>query len=107
MSKRYERQVPGRPVQVDVVRGQAVAVHTAIGDATCVCAQDLGQAQASAIEVINHLVELCSFRIRTIRIDNGHGLIIMFHWHVEDSGMRHIYLRPKSRTTVARSNARM
>jgi len=31
-----------------------------------------------------------------IRTDNGHEFQAKFHWHVEDKGMRHVYIKPRS-----------
>jgi len=36
------------------------------------------------------------FRIKVIRTDNGHEFQAKFHWHVEDLGMIHIYIKPAS-----------
>jgi transposase InsO family protein len=36
------------------------------------------------------------FRIHTIRTDPGHEFQAQFHWHGEDKGMRHIYIKPGS-----------
>ena len=36
------------------------------------------------------------FRIHTIRTDRGHEFQAQFHWHVEDKGMRHVYIKPRS-----------
>jgi len=42
----------------------------------------------------NYVVEKFPFRIHTIRTDNGHEFQALFHWHVEDLGMRHSYIKP-------------
>jgi transposase InsO family protein len=31
-----------------------------------------------------------------VRTDNGHALQAKFHWHVEDQGIRHPYIKPRS-----------
>ena len=54
---RYEKQVPGHHVQVDVK---------------------------------------FPFRIRTIRTDRGHKFQALFHWHVADLGMEHVYIKPRT-----------
>jgi len=36
------------------------------------------------------------FRIQTIRTDNGHGFQAKFHWLVEDLGIRHVYIKPRT-----------
>jgi transposase InsO family protein len=36
------------------------------------------------------------FRIRQIRTDRGHEFQALFHWHVEDLGIEHVYIRPRT-----------
>jgi transposase InsO family protein len=36
------------------------------------------------------------FRIRTIRTDRGHEFQALFHWHVADLGMGHVYIKPRT-----------
>ncbi len=36
------------------------------------------------------------FRIRTIRTDRGHEFQALFHWHVADLGMEHVYIEPRT-----------
>ncbi len=104
---RYEKQVPGHHVQVDVKfltlqRKKGAPVrryqYTAIDDATRVRALKVYRrhTQANAIDFINYVVEKFPFRIRTIRTDRGHEFQALFHWHVADLGMEHVYI--KSRT---------
>jgi transposase InsO family protein len=107
ISQRYEKQVPGHHVQVDVkflqftsAEGRRIKRYqfTAIDDATRVRALKIYEkhTQASAIDFIDHVIERFPFRIHTIRTDNGHEFQAKFHWHVEDLGMRHVYIRPRS-----------
>jgi transposase InsO family protein len=42
------------------------------------------------------MVEKFSFRNHTVRTYRGHELQALFHWHVEDKGVRHIYIKPRS-----------
>ncbi len=80
---RYEKQVPGHHVQVDVKfltlkrkRGGPVRryQYTAIDDATRVRALKIYKrhTQANAIDFIDYVVEKFPFRIQTIRTDRGH-----------------------------------
>jgi len=50
--------------------------------------------QACAIQFMDYVVEKFPFKISTIRTDREHELQARFHWHVEDQGMRHVYIRP-------------
>ena len=36
------------------------------------------------------------FRIREVRTENGHEFQAKFHCHVEDQGIRHVYIKPAS-----------
>jgi transposase InsO family protein len=53
------------------------------------------------------VVKKFPFRISTIRTDNGHEFQSLFHWHVEDLGMTHTYIRvrtPRLNGKVKRSH---
>ena len=43
-----------------------------------------------------YLIKKFPFRIHTIRTDNGHEFQSGFHWHVEDLGIRHVYIKPRT-----------
>ena len=104
---RYEKQVPGHHVQVDVTfltlvtkRGKSVRrfQYTAIDDAMRVRALKIYKrhTQKSAIDFIDYVVEKFPFRIQTIRTDRGHEFQALFHWHVADQGMEHVYIKPRT-----------
>ena len=106
-SKRYNKNTPGHHVQVDVkvallkdVDGKSVKrfQYTAIDDATRVRALQIyrQQNQANAIEFINYVIEKFPFRIKSIRTDRGHEFQAKFHWHVEDLGMEHHYVKVRT-----------
>lgn len=103
--KRYEKQVPGHHVQRDVKflffndkAGRRVKrfQYTAIDDCTRIRALKVYRAhtQASSIHFLNHVIETFPFRIKMIRTDNGHEFQTKFHWHVDDLGMQHVYIKP-------------
>jgi len=105
--KRYEKQVPGHHVQVDVKflnfkdeLGNKVRryQYTAIDDATRIRALQVYEKhnQANAIRFINYVVDKFPFRIKMIRTDNGSEFQAKFHWHCEDIGLQHIYIKPAS-----------
>ncbi len=52
--------------------------------------------QANAIDFVNCVVKKFPFRIRTIRTDRGHEFQTLFHWHVADLGMEHVYIKPRT-----------
>ncbi len=106
-TKRYAKKVPGHHVQVDVKflsfkneEGHNIRrfQYTAIDDATRIRALKIYQRhnQKNAIDFINYVIEKFPFRIHTIRTDRGHEFQAQFHWHVEDKGMRHVYIKPRS-----------
>lgn len=106
-TKRYSKQVPGHHIQMDVKfltfrgkQGQKVKRYqfTAIDDATRIRAMKIYKrhTQQSAIDFVNYVIDKFPFRIREIRTDNGHEFQAKFHWHVEDKGIRHAYIKPSS-----------
>jgi transposase InsO family protein len=106
-TKRYAKQVPGHHIQMDVkfltFRGKCGQTirrfqFTAIDDATRVRALKIYKkhTQENAIDFVDYVIEKLPFRIREIRTDNGHEFQAKFHWHVEDKGIRHAYIKPSS-----------
>ena len=45
---------------------------------------------------MDYVIEKFPFRIHTVRTDRGHEFQARFHWHVEDKGIRHVYIKPRS-----------
>ena len=117
-TKRYQKQVPGHHIQMDVKfltfigkEGEKVRrfQYTAIDDATRVRALKIYEkhTQANAIDFTDHIIEKFPFRIREIRTDNGHEFQAKFHWHVEDLGIRYAYIKrgtPQLNGKVERSH---
>jgi transposase InsO family protein len=106
-TRRYAKEVPGHHVQVDVkfvslrnFEGTRVRrfQYTAIDDATRIRALKIypRHNQQNAIKFVDYVIEKFPFRIHTIRTDRGHEFQAQFHWHVEDKGMRHVYIKPRS-----------
>lgn len=106
-TKRYEKQVPGHHIQVDVKflifkskDGAPIKryQYTAIDDATRIRALKVYKRhnQSSAIDFVDHVIGKFPFRIQCIRTDRGHEFQAKFHWHVEDRGIRHAYIKPRS-----------
>jgi len=104
---RYQKQVPGHQIQVDVKfltfkdkddKPVKRYQYTAIDDATRVRALKIYERhnQASAISFIDYVIAKFPFRIKEVRTDNGHEFQAKFHWHVEDKGIRHAYIKPSS-----------
>jgi transposase InsO family protein len=106
-SKRSSKNTPGHHVQIDVkvalikdADGNSVKrfQYTAIDDATRIRAFQIyrQQNQANAIEFVNYVIKKFSFRIKSIRTDRGHEFQANFHWHVEDLGMEHHYVKVRT-----------
>ena len=106
-TKRYAKNVPGHHVQMDVKFltlkdhiGKTVRrfQYTAVDDATRIRALKvyLKHNQANAIDFTDYVIEKFPFRIHTIRTDRGHEFQVKFHWHIEDLGIRHQYIKPRT-----------
>ena len=105
--KRYEKQVPGHHIQVDVKflnffneENKKIKryQYTAIDDATRIRVLKVYERhnQANAIDFIDHVVEKLPFRIKMVRTDNGHEFQARFHWHLMDLGIDHVYIKPRT-----------
>jgi hypothetical protein len=84
--------------------------YTAVDDCTRIRALKIYErhTQQNAIDFVNYVVGKFPFRIHTIRTDNGHEFQAKFHWHVEDLGMQHQYIKvrtPRLNGKVERSHA--
>jgi transposase InsO family protein len=106
-TKRYSKHVPGHHIQMDVKFitlkdriGKTVRrfQYTAIDDATRIRALKVYSKhnQVNAIDFADYVIEKFPFRIHTIRTDRGHEFQAKFHWHIEDLGIRHQYIKPRS-----------
>ncbi len=106
-TKRYNKQVPGHHIQMDVkfltfITKDGTKIRrfqfTAIDDATRIRALKVyhRHTQANAIKFVDHVIDTFPFRIREIRTDNGHEFQAKFHWHVEHKGIRHAYIKRSS-----------
>ena len=106
-TKRYQKQVPGHHIQMDVKflifkgkAGQKIKryQYTAIDDATRVRALKVYKrhTQKNAIDFVDHIINKFPFRIQQIRTDRGHEFQSQFHWHVEDQGIRHVYIKART-----------
>jgi transposase InsO family protein len=103
--KRYEKKVPGHRIQMDVKflifknkSGQKIKryQYTAIDDASRARALKIysHHTQKNAIDFVEYVRNKFPFRIHTIQTDNGHEFQVKFHWHCEDLGIRHVYIKP-------------
>jgi len=99
--------VPGHRVQIDVKfltffdkRGRKVRrfQYTAIDDATRIRALKVytKHTQVNAIKFLDYVNSKFPFRIKYVQTDNGHEFQSKFHWHAEDCGLIHQYIKPAS-----------
>ncbi|WP_111682857.1 IS481 family transposase [Winogradskyella tangerina] len=103
--KRYEKQTPGHHIQMDVKfltftdkQGKSIKryQYTAIDDATRIRALKVYNRhnQNNAIDFLNYVIKKFPFRIKMVRTDNGHEFQARFHWHCQDQGIEHVYIKP-------------
>lgn len=101
--KRYEKPMPGHRVQVDVKFIEPLAgtrrkhyQYTAIDDCTRIRVLRIypRNNQRTAIQFVDYVLEKLPFQVDTIQTDNGAEFQAGFHWHVQDHGIRHVYIKP-------------
>jgi transposase InsO family protein len=101
--KRYEKQLPGQRVQVDVkfiepIKGTRKRHYqfTAIDDCTRIRVLRAYPRcdQKTSIQFLDYLLERLPFKVQVIQTDNGSEFQGQFHWHVLDRGIGHVYIRP-------------
>ncbi len=101
--KRYEKPQPGHCLQLDVrfiapIAGSRKKYYqfTAIDDCTRLRVLKIYSRlnQKTAIEFVDYVLEKLPFRAQLIQTDNGAEFGTIFHWHVLDKGIRHLYIKP-------------
>lgn len=112
--QRYEKPQPGYRLQMDVkflerIPGTRKRFYqfTAIDDCTRIRVLKVYDAcnQSTAIRFVDDVLRRLPFRVRVVQTDNGAEFQSRFHWHLEALDIRHVYIRPRTRTSTARSNA--
>jgi transposase InsO family protein len=112
--KRYEKQLPGHRVQIDVkfiepIQAAAQATKgpqrrrkfyqfTAIDDCTRLRVLRIYPAanQKTAIKFLDYVLQRLPFRVEVIQTDNGAEFQSSFHYHVLDKGVGHVYIKPRT-----------
>ena len=110
--KRYEKQLPGHQVQIDVkfVAPLKTAARPAVGRRTkyyqftaiddCTRLRVLRIYprcdQKTAIQFVDYVLERLPFPVQTIQTDNGAEFQSAFHYHVLDKGVSHHYIKPRT-----------
>ena len=103
--QRYEKPLPGHRLQLDVkflerIPGTRKRLYqfTAIDDCTRIRVLKVYDAcnQRTAIRFIDEVRHRLPFRIHVVQTDNGAEFQSQFHWHLEGSDIRHVYIKPRS-----------
>ena len=120
--KRYEKQLPGHRVQVDVKFIEPLAANagtgrrkkryyqfTAIDDCTRIRVLRIYErnTQKSAIQFLDYVLAKLPFAVEVVQTDNGAEFQGSFHWHLLDRGIGHTYIKvrtPRLNGKVERSH---
>jgi transposase InsO family protein len=108
--KRYEKQLPGHRVQIDVKfiepltpaargkRRQRFYQFTAIDDCTRLRVLRIYPKlnQQTAIQFADYVIQRLPFAVEIIQTDNGSEFGSAFHWHLLDKGVGHVYIKPRT-----------
>ena len=110
--KRYEKQLPGHQVQIDVkfvepLKGAARPADQPAHQVLPVhCDRRLHPAagaaiyprcdQKTAIQFVDYVLERLPFPVQIIQTDNGAEFQSAFHYHVLDKGIGHRYIKPRT-----------
>jgi transposase InsO family protein len=109
--KRYEKQLPGHRVQIDVKfiepigaaaargkRRRKFYQFTAIDDCTRLRVLRVYPTlnQETAIQFVDYVMQRLPFKVEIIQTDNGSEFGTSFHWHVLDKGVGHVYIKPRT-----------
>jgi transposase InsO family protein len=112
--KRYEKQLPGHRVQIDVkfieplpgaarpakapARRRKFYQFTAIDDCTRLRVLRIYPAanQKTAIQFLDYVLSRMPFRVEIIQTDNGAEFQSAFHYHALDKGLGHVYIKPRT-----------
>src|SRR5512133_3094838 len=105
--KRYEKQLPGHRVQIDVkfiapITGvtprRKSYQFTAIDDCTRLRVLRIYPRcdQKTAIQFVDYVLQRLPFPVQIIQTDNGAEFQSSFHYHVLDKGVSHIYIKPRT-----------
>jgi transposase InsO family protein len=105
--KRYEKQLPGHQVQIDVkfiapLKGVTPRTKyyqfTAIDDCTRLRVLRIYPAlnQKTSIQFVDYVLQRLPFPVQVIQTDNGAEFQSAFHYHVLDKGVGHTYIKPRT-----------
>jgi len=52
--------------------------------------------QKTAIQFVDYVLGRLPFKVEVIQTDNGAEFRTAFHWHVQDKGIGHVYIKPRT-----------
>ena len=103
---RYEKQLPGHQVQIDVKFIAPIAgaprkkyyQFTAIDDCTRLRVLRIYDRlnQKTAIQFADYVLEKLPFQVQVIQTDNGSEFGSSFHYHLLDKGVGHRHIKPRT-----------
>lgn len=103
--KRYEKQIPGQRIQVDVkflefIPGTKTRLYqyTAIDDCTRLRVLRIypHNNQGTSVIFLKEVIKIFPFKILTVQTDNGAEFQSKFHWFLEEKGIEHVYIKPRT-----------
>jgi len=104
--QRYEKQLPGHQVQIDVefiapLKGTVAKKYyqfTAIDDCTRLRVLRIYPAlnQKTAIQFADYVLQRLPLVVQAIQTDNGPEFGSSFHYHLLDKGVGHVYIKPRT-----------
>ncbi|MFL6098590.1 MAG: IS481 family transposase [Actinomycetales bacterium] len=106
--QRYEKQLPGHRVQIDVkfvepLKSAAAPrkryyQFTAIDDCTRLRVLRIYPRcdQKTAIQFLDYVLQRLPFQVQVIQTDNGAEFQSQFHYQVLDKGAGHVYIKPRT-----------
>lgn len=103
--KRYEKQIPGHRVQIDVKFLERIPgtrkrfyQYTAIDDCTRIRVLKIYDKcdQKTAIRFVDEVKKRLPFRVFTVQTDNGSEFQSSFHWHLQNLDIHHVYIKPRT-----------
>jgi len=101
--KRYKKPEPGHRIQVDVKFLERIPgtrrrhyQYTAIDDCTRLRVLKIYDRcnQKTSIQFIDYVLSRFPFHAEVIQTDNGSEFQELFHWHILDKGINHVYIKP-------------
>ena len=96
---------PGHRIQIDAkflepIKGKRRSYwqFTAIDDCTRLRVLKIYERNNSknACDFVDTVLARLPFKVAVIQTDNGSEFSTLFHWHVQDKGIRHVYIRPRT-----------